>query len=99
MFRVDCAEGGFKFEPNGMVNGNQHIKMSTSVIDYIFRELAITYLGRYDLGQVVSDEELRGDEVGKSGRLDSDSSDALNEVTEPKISKNGKYNQSQKCSS
>ena len=79
----------FKFEPNGMVNGNQHIKMSTSVIDYIFRELAITYLGRYDLGQVVSDEELRGDEVGKSGRLDSDSSDALNEVTEPKISKNG----------
>lgn len=56
----------FKFEPNGMVNGNTHIKMSTSVIDYIFRELAITYLGRYDLGQVVPDEELRGDEVGKS---------------------------------
>jgi ribonucleoside-diphosphate reductase alpha chain len=58
----------FKFEPNGMVNGNNHIKMSTSVIDYIFRELAITYLGRYDLGQVVPDEELRGDEVGKLGR-------------------------------
>ncbi len=58
----------FKFEPNGMVTGNQHIKMSTSVIDYIFRELAITYLGRYDLGQVVPDEELRGDEVGKQGK-------------------------------
>lgn len=41
-----------KFEPSGMVTGNQHIKMSTSVIDYIFRELAITYLGRYDLAHV-----------------------------------------------
>ena len=73
----------FKFEPNGMVNGNQHIKMSTSVIDYIFRELAITYLGRYDLGQVVSDEELRGDEVGKSGRLDSENSETLTNGIKP----------------
>lgn len=54
----------FKFEPNGMVSGNSHIKMSTSVIDYIFRELAITYLGRYELGQV-SPDDLRGDEVGR----------------------------------
>ncbi|MCB1192000.1 MAG: vitamin B12-dependent ribonucleotide reductase [Leptospiraceae bacterium] len=54
----------FKFEPNGMVTGNSHIKMSTSVIDYIFRELAITYLGRYELGQV-SPDDLRGDEVGR----------------------------------
>lgn len=53
----------FKFEPNGIVSGNKHIKMSTSVIDYIFRELAITYLGRYDLGQVAP-EDLRGDEIG-----------------------------------
>ena len=35
-----------RFEPNGMVQGNPHIKMTTSIIDYIFRELAITYLGR-----------------------------------------------------
>ncbi|BDA78897.1 vitamin B12-dependent ribonucleotide reductase [Leptospira kobayashii] len=54
----------FKFEPNGMVSGNTHIKMSTSVIDYIFRELAITYLGRYDLAQV-SPEDLRTDELGR----------------------------------
>lgn len=54
----------FKFEPNGLVSGNPHIKMSTSVIDYIFRELAITYLGRYDLAQV-SPEDLQGDEVGR----------------------------------
>jgi ribonucleoside-diphosphate reductase alpha chain len=38
-----------KFDPSGMVAGNDHIKMATSVIDYIFRELAINYLGRTDL--------------------------------------------------
>ncbi|MGQ9896846.1 MAG: vitamin B12-dependent ribonucleotide reductase [Acidobacteriota bacterium] len=41
-----------KFEPSGIVVGNDHIKIATSVIDYIFRELAITYLGRQDLAQV-----------------------------------------------
>jgi ribonucleoside-diphosphate reductase alpha chain len=49
-----------RFEPNGVVQGNPHIKMTTSIIDYIFRELAVTYLGRYDLAQV-SPEDLRGD--------------------------------------
>ncbi len=49
-----------RFEPNGIVVGNDNIKMSTSVIDYIFRELAITYLGRNDFRQV-SDEDLRAD--------------------------------------
>jgi ribonucleoside-diphosphate reductase alpha chain len=49
-----------RFEPNGIVQGNPHIKMSTSIIDYIFRELAITYLGRHDLAQV-SMEDIRGD--------------------------------------
>lgn len=61
----------FKFEPNGMVSGNQHIKMCTSVIDYIFRELAISYLGRYELGQV-QPEDLRGDEVGKGSNRNLD---------------------------
>jgi hypothetical protein len=41
-----------RFEPNGMVQGHQNIKMVTSVIDYIFRDLAINYLGRTDLAQV-----------------------------------------------
>ena len=49
-----------RFEPNGMVQGNPHIKMTTSIIDYIFRELAITYLGRHDLAHV-EPEDLRGD--------------------------------------
>jgi ribonucleoside-diphosphate reductase alpha chain len=53
-----------RFEPNGMVQGNPHIKMTTSIIDYIFRELAITYLGRGDLAQV-SAEDLRGDAIHK----------------------------------
>ena len=38
-----------RFEPSGMVEGNDAIKMATSVLDYIFRELAISYLGRNDL--------------------------------------------------
>lgn len=46
-----------KFEPSGVVTGNDKIKMATSVIDYIFRELAVTYLNRTDLAHV-SDDEL-----------------------------------------
>jgi ribonucleoside-diphosphate reductase alpha chain len=49
-----------RFEPNGMVTGNPHLKMTTSIIDYIFRELAITYLGRTDLAHVAP-EDLRAD--------------------------------------
>ncbi len=41
-----------RFEPNGIVQGNPYIKMTTSIIDYIFRELAVTYLHRHDLAQV-----------------------------------------------
>ena len=37
-----------KFEPSGQVEGNQEIKFSTSILDYIFKELAISYLGRDD---------------------------------------------------
>src|SRR5262245_21241977 len=46
-----------RFEPNGIVQGNPHIEMATSIIDYIFRELAITYLGRHELAHV-QDEDL-----------------------------------------
>ena len=55
-----------RFEPNGMVQGHDNIKMSTSVIDYIFRELAMSYLGRNELVQV-KPEDLRNDTVGKPG--------------------------------
>ncbi|MEE2757427.1 MAG: vitamin B12-dependent ribonucleotide reductase [Myxococcota bacterium] len=53
-----------RFEPNGMVMGNDRIKMSTSVIDYIFRDLAVNYLGRNELAQV-SEEDLRADAVNQ----------------------------------
>mgnify|MGYP001827632211 FL=1 len=52
-----------RFEPSGIVGGHDRIKMATSVIDYVFRELAITYLGRDDLAQV-SAEDIRHDAVG-----------------------------------
>jgi ribonucleoside-diphosphate reductase alpha chain len=53
-----------RFEPNGMVQGHDQIKMVTSVIDYVFRELAISYLGREELAQVHS-EDLRNTTMGQ----------------------------------
>ncbi|HQS17877.1 vitamin B12-dependent ribonucleotide reductase [Reyranella sp.] len=53
-----------RFEPSGLVEGNDAIKMSTSVLDYIFRELAISYLGRNDLSHV-EQADLRPDGVGR----------------------------------
>lgn len=53
-----------RFEPNGAVQGHDNIKLSTSVIDYVFRELAFSYLDRTDLVQV-KPEDLRGDAMGR----------------------------------
>jgi ribonucleoside-diphosphate reductase alpha chain len=47
-----------KFEPNGMVQGHDYVKMATSVIDFIFRDLAISYLHRSDLGQIKPEDLL-----------------------------------------
>ncbi|MFN0263322.1 vitamin B12-dependent ribonucleotide reductase [Tepidamorphus sp. 3E244] len=41
-----------RFEPAGMVQGNDRIKNATSILDYIFRELAVSYLDRHDLAHV-----------------------------------------------
>jgi ribonucleoside-diphosphate reductase alpha chain len=41
-----------RFEPAGMVQGNEAIKNATSILDYIFRELAVSYLDRNDLAHV-----------------------------------------------
>jgi len=55
-----------RFEPAGLVIGNDSIKNATSVLDYIFREMAVSYLGRYDLAHVQpSDDEDLGDGVGE----------------------------------
>jgi len=53
-----------RFEPSGMVEGNNAIKMSTSVLDYIFRELAISYLSRNDLAHVTP-TDLTPDSLGR----------------------------------
>jgi len=53
-----------RFEPSGMVEGNDAIKMATSILDYLFRELAVSYLGREDLAHVKHDD-LLGDSIGK----------------------------------
>jgi ribonucleoside-diphosphate reductase alpha chain len=45
-----------RFEPNGLVLGHDNIKRTTSIIDFIFRDLAINYLGRHDLAHVRPDE-------------------------------------------
>jgi ribonucleoside-diphosphate reductase alpha chain len=59
-----------KFEPNGMVHGHEYVKIATSVIDYIFRDLAISYLKRNDLGQIKPEDLLNTgtkDEMAASG--------------------------------
>jgi len=53
-----------RFEPAGMVEGNDRIKMATSLIDYIFRELAVSYLGRNDLAHV-SPADTEPDSMGE----------------------------------
>ncbi len=45
-----------RFEPAGLVQGNDAIKNATSILDYVFRELAISYLGRNDLAHVAPGE-------------------------------------------
>ena len=52
-----------RFEPSGLVEGNDTIKMATSILDYIFRELAVSYLGRNDLAHVQPDD-LEPDSLG-----------------------------------
>ncbi|OUS13630.1 ribonucleoside-diphosphate reductase, adenosylcobalamin-dependent [Rhodospirillales bacterium 47_12_T64] len=53
-----------RFEPSGMVEGNDVIKMATSILDYLFRELAVSYLDRNDLAHVVP-ADILPDSLGK----------------------------------
>ncbi|CUJ35001.1 Vitamin B12-dependent ribonucleotide reductase [Cognatishimia activa] len=53
-----------KFEPAGMVQGNDSIKNATSILDYIFRELAVSYLDRTDLAHV-KPEGASFDDLGR----------------------------------
>ena len=53
-----------RFEPSGPVEGNDAIKMASSILDYVFRELAISYMGRNDLAHVEIDD-LEPDAMGR----------------------------------
>src|SRR5690606_5302435 len=58
-----------RFEPNGVVVGHDNIKMSTSVIDYVFRDLACKYLGRHDLVHV-KPSDLNSDAIQGESKND-----------------------------
>ncbi|HSM19642.1 MAG TPA: vitamin B12-dependent ribonucleotide reductase, partial [Hyphomicrobiales bacterium] len=53
-----------RFEPAGQVRGNETIKNATSILDYVFRELAVSYLGRHDLAHV-EPSDIGFDAMGK----------------------------------
>ncbi|MCC6304840.1 MAG: vitamin B12-dependent ribonucleotide reductase [Rhodobacteraceae bacterium] len=53
-----------RFEPSGLVQGNEAIKNATSILDYVFRELAVSYLDRTDLAHV-QPQGARFDELGQ----------------------------------
>ncbi|KRQ15418.1 vitamin B12-dependent ribonucleotide reductase [Bradyrhizobium manausense] len=53
-----------RFEPAGPVQGNDSIKYATSILDYVFRELAVSYLSRFDLAHV-DPNETGFDALGK----------------------------------
>ncbi|MBY0273482.1 MAG: vitamin B12-dependent ribonucleotide reductase [Alphaproteobacteria bacterium] len=63
-----------RFEPSGPVAGNDTIKMATSILDYIFREVAISYLGRTDLAHA-EPVDLRPDTIG---RVDAETGNVTN---------------------
>lgn len=74
-----------RFEPAGMVQGNDSIKSATSILDYIFRELAVSYLDRTDLAHVKPSGESfdvigRGLEEGASNVGDLEGEVAQNSI-------------------
>jgi len=66
-----------RFEPAGMVQGNDSVKNATSILDYIFRELAISYLDRTDLAHV----KPTGDSFDDLGRGDSEGKPNFSQVS------------------
>ena len=58
-----------KFEPAGPVTGNDSIRSATSILDYIFRELGVSYLGRDDLANA-DPGEFNADGLGRGENLD-----------------------------
>jgi ribonucleoside-diphosphate reductase alpha chain len=59
-----------KFEPSGEIKGNDRILNASSILDYIFRELAISYLGREDLAHTPSITKVSKDRIGSEDEED-----------------------------
>ena len=59
-----------KFEPSGEIKGNDRILSASSILDYIFRELAISYLGREDLAHTPAINRPREDSVSSDDNED-----------------------------
>ena len=59
-----------KFEPSGEIKGNDRILSASSILDYIFRELAISYLGREDLAHTPSINKTTDDKIISSDNED-----------------------------
>jgi ribonucleoside-diphosphate reductase alpha chain len=80
-----------RFEPNGIVQGHDNIKITTSVLDFIFRDLALEYLRRTDLVQVKPDDliatntnGIRGDdESEEAGEYGSGEPEAEHQAGKP----------------
>ena len=61
-----------RFDPAGPVTGNDSVKSATSILDYIFRELGVSYLGRHDLANADPDA-LNADGLGRgAGETEAD---------------------------
>jgi ribonucleoside-diphosphate reductase alpha chain len=70
-----------RFEPAGSVTGNDTVKSATSILDYIFRELGISYLGRDELASA-DPGELNADGLGR-GKADAVSGEEHEPVPQP----------------
>jgi ribonucleoside-diphosphate reductase alpha chain len=70
-----------RFEPSGVLTGHSRIKMATSVIDYIFRELAVTYLNRNDLAHVDESEITKKSDHRSVAEPDFESEEIISEKT------------------
>jgi ribonucleoside-diphosphate reductase alpha chain len=69
-----------RFEPSGVLTGHSRIKMATSVIDYIFRELAVSYLGRNDLAHVDETDIIKNKEHRSMSEPDFVGEEIISEV-------------------
>ena len=75
---------GTKFEPSGKVNGNDRILSASSILDYIFRELAISYQNREDLAHTPS---IGGNDVGVTDEINSEDQNQLLKIVKDITSK------------